>query len=229
MPGTVTMGIGIRDGSIGSKMVGAAIATGAALAVYLLYVRPRHIRWGATDVEVERTMPGDDVVERPNFVATRALTIEATSEEVWPWLVQIGSGRAGFYSYDWIDNAGSPSAREIIQEYQHIEVGDLVPMLPGTEVGMWVKGFEANRWMLWWDRNGEATWVWGLYPQGAGRTRLISRLRVRYAWTSLMIIYYLIQDVGDIVMMRKCMLGIKERAESPRATRTANRAQGRSE
>jgi hypothetical protein len=166
-------------------------------------------------------MPGDEVVERPNFVATRAVTIEATSEEVWPWLVQIGSGRAGFYSHDWIDNAGRPSAREIIPEYQHIEVGDLVPMLPGTEVGMWVKGFEANRWMLWWDRKGEATWAWGLYPQGERHTRLISRLRVRYAWTSPMIIYYLIQDVGDIVMMRKSMLGIKERAGSGTATRTA--------
>jgi hypothetical protein len=143
--------------------------------------------------------------------------------------VQIGNGRAGFYSYDWIDNAGRPSTREIIPEYQHVEVGDLVPMLPGTEVGMWVKGFEANRWMLWWDKKGEATWAWELYPQGEGRTRMISRLHVRYAWTSPMIIYYLIQDVGDIVMMRKCMLGIKERAESPRATRTTNRIQGRNE
>ena len=150
------MGIGTSDRSLGSKTVSVAIATGAALAVYLLYVRPRHIRWGATDEEVERPMPGDEVVERPNFVATRAVTIEATSEEVWPWLMQIGSGRAGFYSYDWIDNAGRPSVREIIPEYQHVEVGDLVPMLPGTEVGMWVKGFEANSWMLWWDRKGEA-------------------------------------------------------------------------
>ena len=144
-------------------------------------------------------------------------------------LVQIGNGRAGFYSYDWIDNAGRPSTREIIPEYQHVEVGDLVPMLPGTEVGMWVKGFEANRWMLWWDKKGEATWAWDLYPQDEGRTRMISRLRVRYAWTSPMIIYYLIQDVGDIVMLRKRMLGIKERAERGTATRTANRAQGRSE
>ena len=90
-------------------------------------------------------MPGDEVVDRPNFVATCAVTIEATSEEVWPWLAQIGSGRAGFYSYDWIDNAGRPSARGIIPEYQHVEVGDLAPMFPGTEVGLWVKGFEANR------------------------------------------------------------------------------------
>jgi hypothetical protein len=219
----------LRDGTLGSKTVSAAIATGAALVVYLLYVRPRHIRWGATDEEVERPMPGDEVVERPTFVATRAVTIEATSEEVWPWLVQIGSGRAGFYSYDWIDNAGRPNAREIIPELQHVDVGDLVGMLPGTEVGMWVKGFEANRCMLWWDRNGDATWAWGLCPQGERHTRLISRLCVRYAWTSPMIIYYLIQDVGEIVVMRKCMVGIKERAESGTATRTANRAQGRSE
>jgi len=126
-------------------MVGATIATGAALAAYLLYVRPRHIRWGATDEEVERPMPGDEVVERPTFVATRAVAIEATSEEVWPWLVQTGSGRAGFYSYDWIDNACKPSAREIIPEYQHVEVGDLVPMLPSTEVGMWGQGLRCQQ------------------------------------------------------------------------------------
>jgi hypothetical protein len=214
----------MRDGSLDSRLVGVTMAVGAATAVYLLYVRPRQIRWGATDEEVERPMPGDEVVERPNFVATRAVTIEATPPQVWPWLVQIGSGCAGFYSYDWVDNAGKPSAREIIPEYQHVEVGDLVPMLPGTEVGMWVKGFEANRWMLWWDKKGKATWAWGLYPHVEGRMRLISRLRVRYAWTSPMIIYYLIQDVGDIVMMRKCMLGIKERAESGTITRTAKRA-----
>jgi len=83
--------------------------------------------------------------------------------------------------------------------------------------------------MLWWDRKGEATWAWGLYPQSERHTRLISRLRMRYAWISPMIIYYLIQDVGNIVMMRKCMLGIKQRAESGTATRTANRTQGRNE
>jgi hypothetical protein len=202
------MEIGTSDRSRVSKTVGAAIATGASLAVYLLYVRPRHIRWGATDEEVEHPMPGDEVVERPNFVATRAVTIEATSEEVWPWLVQIGSGRAGFYSYDWIDNAGRPSAREIISEYQHIEVGDLVPMLPGAEVGMWVKGFEANSWMLWWDRKGEATWAWGLYPQGEGRTRLISRLRVRYAWTSPMIIYFFSTEAGAMSHLPAAVLGL---------------------
>lgn len=80
--------------------------------------------------------------------------------------------------------------------------------------------------MLWRDKKGEATWAWGLYPLGEGRTRLITRLRVRYAWASPMIVYYLLQDVGEIVMMRKCILGIKERAERTYSAGRA-RAEGR--
>jgi hypothetical protein len=79
------------------------IAGAAALAVYLFWIRPWHLRWGATDAEVERAMPGDDELENPTHVATRAVTIRARPAEIWPWLVQMGYQRGGMYTYDWID------------------------------------------------------------------------------------------------------------------------------
>jgi hypothetical protein len=83
----------------------AALGAGVS-AVYVKVVRPWALRWGATGQEAARRLPGDGVVQRADFVATRAITIHAAPGQVWPWLVQIGSGRAGWYSYDRLDNAG---------------------------------------------------------------------------------------------------------------------------
>src|SRR6266567_8479342 len=94
----------------------------------------------------------------PAFNATRAVTIQARPEEIWPWLVQIGITRAGWYSYDWLDNLGKPSAQRILPQFQHVAVGDVVPISPDGKQGMYVKDFEANQFMLWWDQKGEATW-----------------------------------------------------------------------
>ena len=91
-------------------------------------IRRRHLRWGATNAELAGEMPGDEIVPNPSFSATRAITIDAPPEAVWPWLVQIGFGRAGFYSYDLFDNAGRPSAETILPEYQSPKVGDWGPM-----------------------------------------------------------------------------------------------------
>lgn len=99
-------------------------------------------------------MPGDDIVKHPTFNATRGVTINVQPENIFPWLVQIGIKRAGWYSYDWIDNLGRPSAERIIPELQHLEVGDLIPMSPDGKIGLWVKEFERNRWVLWWDKSG---------------------------------------------------------------------------
>jgi hypothetical protein len=183
-------------------MVGAA-----AFAAYLLGIRPRQLRWGATDEEAARAMPGDDVVKQPTFSATRAVTIEAKPEQIWPWLVQMGFHRAGWYSYDWVDNLGRRSSERIIPEFQHVHVGDLIPMSPGGKVGVCVRDFESNRWLLWWDQKGKVTWLWGLDPLDDTGTRLISRVRMKYDWASPVILFELLFDVGDIIMMRKCMLG----------------------
>jgi hypothetical protein len=207
------------------KKVGIGVAAlGAVLfGVYLRFIRPWQLRWGATDEEVARAMPGDDVVKHPTFNATRSVTINAHPEEIFPWLVQIGFKRAGWYSYDWLDNAGIHSAEHILPAFQHLAVGDMIPMT----TAFWVKDFEVNRFLLWWDNKGEMTWYWGLYPQDDSQTRLITRVRMRYPWRSPLILPDLVLDVGDIVMMRKCMLGIKRRAEMLAAERQSFAAQGR--
>ncbi len=193
--------------------VGLAALAAVTLGMYLRFIRPWQLRWGATDEEVACAMPGDDVVKHPTFNATRAVTIQARPEEIWPWLVQIGCTRAGMYSYDRLDNGGIHSAEQILPEFQHLAVGDFIPLTPDGKQGMWVKAFEPNRWILWVAKGDQSTWLWELSPQDESHTRLITRLRVRYSWTLPWVLYYLLQDVGDIVMMRKCLLGIKQRAE----------------
>lgn len=197
----------------------AAIGT-VVFATYLIMVRPRQLRWGSTDEEVARPMPGDDKVPHPTFNATRAVTVAAPPEQIWPWLVQVGVGRAGWYSYDWLDNLGHHSADRIIPEFQHLAVGDLIPISPDGTQGQWVKDFELNRWMLWGDKAGDSTWYWGLFPLDESQTRLITRVRMRYRWTSPMLLFNFLVEFTDSVMMRKCMLGIKRRAEDE-ANRTA--------
>lgn len=190
----------------------AAVLAAGLVAAYRTMVRPRALRWGATRDVVARPLPGDLIVRKADFVATGAITIDAAPGQAWPWLVQIGSGRAGWNSYDRVDNADRPSATAIIPELHHPQVGDLVPMVAGKDVGVWVKELEPGRRMLWWDRKGEYTWGWLLGPEG-GRTRLINRVRVtRHPWTRRML-YELVAANGDIVMMRKMLRGIKKRAE----------------
>ena len=195
----------------GLVLAAAALAAGLAV-VYVRVVRPWALRWGATGQEAARPLPGDGVVKKADYVATRAITIHAGPGQVWPWLVQIGSGRAGWYSYDRLDNAGVPSAAEIIPELQHLAAGDLVPMVAGKDIGLWVKELEPGRRMLWWDQKGEYSWEWLLEPAAAG-TRLVSRLRVtRHPWTRRML-YEVVAANGDIVMIRRMLRGIKKRAE----------------
>jgi hypothetical protein len=194
--------------------VGWALAGLSALGLYLRVLRPWQLRWGATDAEVRRTLPGDEDVRKPTFNATRGVTVSAPPEEIWPWLIQIGAGRAGWYSYDLLDNLGHPSAERIIPEFQHLAVGDLIPISPDGKSGQRVKAFEANRWMLWRDDAGDSTWYWGLDPLDGRHTRLVTRVRMRYRWTSPLLVFNPLVEFTDIVMMRKCLLGIKRRAEA---------------
>jgi hypothetical protein len=193
--------------------LGIAALAVVVLGVYVRFIRPWQLRWGATDDEVARAMPGDDVVKQPTFNATRAVTIQARPEQIWPWLVQIGVTRGGWYSYDWLDNLGRPSTQRILPEFQQVKVGDVIPLSPDGKQGMFVKEFEVNRYLLWWDKNGDSTWYWGLYPQDDRQTRLITRVRLQYRWLSPTILFSLLVEFTDIVMMRKCLLGIKQRAE----------------
>jgi hypothetical protein len=190
------------------------VAAVVAVAFFGFY-RPWHLRWGATGQELARTMPGDEIVKRPIFDATRVVTINARPEDVWPWIVQIGFGRAGWYSIDLFDNLGRHSSERIVPELQHIEVGDLVPLGPGEGSGMFVKEFVPNRSMLWWaGKEGQTSWAWGLYPTSDGATRLVTRVRAPVSWRQPMTAVWLgLTEVADFPMMRKCLLGIKRREE----------------
>lgn len=181
---------------------------------YLALFRPWQLRWGATDDEIKRSMLGDDIVGKPSFNATRAVTINAPAENIYPWIVQMGINRAGWYSYDLLDNLGRRSAGSILLEHQNIQVGDLIPISPDGKEGLWVKDFRNNEWMLWWDKMGDNSWVWEIYSEGEAHSRLVTRVRVKYRWLSPAILFNLIIEFFDILMMRKCMLGIKRRAEA---------------
>lgn len=183
------------------------------LLLYFLVIRPLTLTWGATEEEAVRPLSGDDIVQRTHFVATRAVTIHAPPSEVWKWIIQIGSARAGWYSIDWIDNSGVESSRQILPEFQKIEDDYFIPFTPDQKNGMWVKYYEEPKTILWWDKKGNSTWLWQLEGMKHGNTRLITRLRTKYDFKFPWVIYYMLYDIGDIIMMSKCMLGIKERAE----------------
>ena len=101
----------------------SALGIITVLGVYRRWIQPWQRRWGATDEEVHRAMPGDDL--SPDAASTtRAISIATPAEDVWPWLAQLGYGRGGWYSYDWIDNDGQPSADDIIPQLQQLQVGD---------------------------------------------------------------------------------------------------------
>jgi hypothetical protein len=195
-----------------------------AVILYFLFLRPWILTWGATKSEVKMPLTGDDIVQKPHFIATRAVTIDAPAAEVWRWIIQIGSARAGWYSLDRIDNAGIPSTQDILPEFQTIELDYFIPFTPDQKNGMWVKDFRHSEFILWWDRKGNGTWGWYLQEFEIGRTRLITRLRTRYDFSFPWVIYYLFYDFGDFVMMRKCMLGIKLRAEKHHGTSKENSA-----
>ncbi|MFS8082315.1 MAG: hypothetical protein ACMG51_02595 [Ginsengibacter sp.] len=98
-------------------------------------------------------------------------------------------------------------------KFQNIEMNQFIPFAPDQKNGMWVKDFQKFTYILWVDKIGNASWLWYLIDVGDGNTRLLTRLKTKYIWKGFWIIYYLLYDIGDIIMMSKCMKGIKKRAE----------------
>jgi hypothetical protein len=190
--------------------------------------RRRHLHWGASPEEIHRALPGDGLLRRAQFNATRAMTIEAPPETVWPWLVQVGCRRAGWYSNDLLDNLGRPSATTIVPSLQHIAVGEWVPMspsrAPSETTAFRIHSFEINQWLLW--TKPDSTWVWQLAPTTDNGTRLVTRTRAVYDWRHplMAVLGVLLMEFGDFAMIRRMLRGIKARAEPP--VRNAGRPTG---
>jgi hypothetical protein len=182
-------------------------------------------RWGATPSDLTRVMAGDSLLADHTYSGTTAVIVNARTEHIWPWLVQIGYQRGGLYSYDWLDRLfgylDRPSATRILPEFQHLAVGDRIPLGRGPS---WpVAVLEPNRALVLDMRNmGGLDWVWqfGLYPVDETRTRLISRSRVRAQAVSARLLTHAIEPAG-FVMTRRMLLGLKQRAEALRAANTA--------
>jgi hypothetical protein len=153
----------------------AAAAVAAEVAAYLAW-RPRMLRWGTEGDEATERLPGDDLVPEPRVQSTRAITIDAAPERVWPWIVQMGIGRAGFYTHDWVERLmfharyvdGRHSATRIHPELLDLKVGDLVPYGGGAYAA--VHELEPYRHLV-------AAEAFILRPLPGGRTRLIVRAR----------------------------------------------------
>lgn len=183
--------------------------------IYGVIIRPWFQRWGATDAELSLSLPGDDLNLNPVYTSTRAITINAPAENIWPWLAQIGQERGGFYSYSWLENlvlADIHNADRIHPEWQSTGVGDFVRSASRKwypdKAGWTVAGEEPGRFFIL--KN------WGpffLEPIDSKSTRLILRTYNGKMILPLQLFWFVFIDQGHFVMEKKMMFGIKRRAE----------------
>lgn len=207
----------------------ARVAVPAAILLYEAAIRPWQEHWGATEAESVEILRGDHLVAEPAHQVTRAVTVEAAPEEVWPWIAQLGADRGGFYSYDWLEDRFGldiHSAGDIHPEWQDLSVGDVVyanrartagwyvvDLVPGELLVLAVADLlrdrplrrdEGLRW--------EFLWTFAVRPAGDRRTRLVVRERVAFGSLPAK---WLMAPMGlvSFVMTRKMMHGIKSRVE----------------
>jgi hypothetical protein len=230
--GAVIYGIRAARGRNGVPRALAGLLTGPPRA-YFSFVRPRMLHWGATEEESRRPLPGDEAVPAPIMATTRAITIAAPTDVVWSWLIQIGQGRGGFYSYDWLENAAGcdiHSADRIVPELQHPRVGEPINLAPG--MGLAIAAIEPGRSLLLRppaptmtgaaDAGSTAprltldsTWAFTLDAIDTRTTRLIARFRVGGAPRAPLAVFCrLLLEPEHFVMERAMLRGIKCRAEA---------------
>jgi hypothetical protein len=182
--------------------------------------------------EADISLPGDWIVQNPEGSATHGITIEAPVEFVWPWLTQMGCRRAGWYSYDWLDNAGIPSAHRIVSEWQELKEGDILPATPAGEFGFHVVEAKPPNFLilgLCVDRDSgrtlhpnigklprnysRTTWVFVLEPQTKDISRLVVRVRTDSADNNSGLRNKILMKQIHNFMEEKQIRNLKERAE----------------
>lgn len=197
---------------------------------YGVMIRPRILRWGSTDDEATRRLPGDDLVPRPRYQQTHAISIEATSDRIWPWLVQMGQGRAGMYGYERLERLSrreTTSADRIVPEFQHLAVGDAIRLLPEAfpiGLDLEVAALEPGRMLVFRSPASReeafaaglpvVSWSFVLEPIDALATRLIVRTRSDYRRMTAGFIWngYGLEPI-HFLMERQMLLGLRDLAE----------------
>jgi len=202
------------------------LVTGTLLVIVILVAIFGLLRhwtptWGATKAEVERTLPGDELIERAPGDMTQGATIDAPPEEVWPWIAQIGDDRGGFYSYTFIENplqklvggeAVYHNANRILPQFQNPQLGEGMIMdslqVHAVEPGKWLLATETSE-------EGEVGWVWlwHVEPVGTDQTRLLVRSAMRLPAVASNPVVSTLTDLGAFVMGWRMIEGIRLRAE----------------
>jgi hypothetical protein len=219
-------GAGLVYGVIGVLRLDVALDSGLLLASVVLVATVARERAGWRSVradqhEQRRGLPGDHFISQPMGTLTHAITVERPPHAVWPWLIQMGAGtRAGWYSYDVLDNRGTPSAVHLVPALQHIAVGTVCPALPGVTEGFTVLAFEPRRFLIlaWPGPSGEplVTWSFVLEERGGDTTRLIVRARAGQGYRFRGLPSWMSMPIARLVhfvMERKQLLGIARRVE----------------
>ncbi len=191
----------------------AVAGTAVAGAVYQRVLRERVKTFGASDEEASARLPGDELLVAPDEVTTRAISINAPSEAVWPWLAQMGPApRGGAYTYDWIENLmglGMHSSDTVLAEYQDPRVGDSVSY--GSNV-MRIASLEPGHHLCWLSTDGRWLWTFALRERER-TTRLLSRNAFRFPGLAMRV-GAVPMELGSLVMERRMLAGIRDRAES---------------
>ena len=207
------------------KGLAGMAAVGGVLAAYNYKIRPWHLRWGATDEELTEPLPGDEIKPNATVQVTHAITIDAPARTVWKWLVQIGQGRGGFFSYDWLENVFGlqiHNTEEIRPEWQTLKIGDFVrgahdDWLDGRfrgKAGWFVVRMDEARALVLRDEIEHGSWAFILRPVDETKTRFIIRGRGnKPATLGMKIFNYGFFEPAHFIMERKMLLTLKKRAE----------------
>lgn len=210
----------------GRRMLAAGLVLAGA-GLYLRLGRPKVLNWGATAEEVAMVMPGDDVLPDATLQTTRAVSVQAPPESIWPWLVQMGPRpRAGAYTYDWIERLlgiDIENSDRILPQFQRLEPGEFMALNKKGQ-GIAVVAVDPPRSLVLQWRPALSTWTFLLQPRPDGSTRLLSRNRLRGHGPLFWLGMAAFMEPGSLVMERKMLLGIKQRAE--RLAKSASSAAG---